>query len=96
MDWTALLGSLISGIVALCVSVVNSNAQLRRADHEQDKRMIELQASFDKSIAVIENKMQNLTDEVREHNNFAKRMPVVEEQIKSIEKRLDALEKKGA
>lgn len=96
MDWTALLGSLISGIVALTVSVINSNAQLRRADHEQDKRMIELQASFDKSIAVIENKMQNLTDEVREHNNFAKRMPVVEEQIKSLEKRIDALEKKGA
>lgn len=40
--------------------------------------------------------MQNLTDEVREHNNFAKRMPVVEEQIKSLEKRIDALEKKGA
>lgn len=46
MDWTALLGSLISGIVALTVSVINSNAQLRRADHEQDKRMIELQASL--------------------------------------------------
>lgn len=44
------------------------------------------------SQAVMDTKIEELTREVREHNNFAKRMPVVEEQIKSIEKRLDDLE----
>lgn len=42
--------------------------------------------------AVTETKLAELTREVREHNNFARRMPVVEEQIKVITKRLDNLE----
>lgn len=36
--------------------------------------------------------IQELTREVREHNNFAKRMPVVEEQIRVINHRIDDLE----
>lgn len=42
--------------------------------------------------AVTATKLEELTREVREHNNFAKRMPVVEEQIQTIERRLDNLE----
>ena len=45
-----------------------------------------------RSQAVIDTKLAELTREVREHNNFAKRMPVVEEQIKVINHRLDDLE----
>ena len=37
-------------------------------------------------------KMEELTREVREHNNFARRMPVVEEQIKVINHRISDLE----
>jgi len=47
----------------------------------------------DKTQAVMENKVEELTREVREHNNFAKRMPVVEEQIKVINHRIEDLEK---
>lgn len=50
--------------------------------------------SNNKSQAVTETKLEELTREVREHNNFAKRMPVVEEQIKSINHRVEAIEKK--
>ena len=45
-----------------------------------------------KSQAVMETKVDELTREVREHNNFARRMPVVEEQIKVINHRIDDLE----
>ena len=45
-----------------------------------------------KSQAVTETKLDELTREVREHNNFALRMPVVEEQIKVINHRIDDLE----
>ena len=45
-----------------------------------------------KSQAVTETKLDELTREVREHNNFARRMPVVEEQIKVINHRLQDLE----
>ena len=45
-----------------------------------------------KNQAVMETKVNELTREVREHNNFAKRMPVVEEQIKVINRRIEDLE----
>lgn len=48
--------------------------------------------SNSRSQAVTDTKLEELTREVREHNNFAKRMPVVEEQIKVINHRLDDLE----
>ena len=45
-----------------------------------------------KSQAVTESKLDELTREVREHNHFAQRMPVVEEQIKGINRRIEDLE----
>lgn len=45
-----------------------------------------------KTQAVMETKVDELTREVREHNGFARRMPVVEEQIKVINHRIDDLE----
>ena len=47
-----------------------------------------------RSQAVTETKLDELTREVREHNNFARRMPVVEEQIKDLNRRLSALEQR--
>ena len=45
------------------------------------------------SQAVTDCKIEELTREVREHNNFARRMPVVEEQIKDMRKDIDELRK---
>ena len=47
--------------------------------------------SNQKSQAVTETKIEELTREVREHNNFARRVPVVEEQIKVINHRIEDL-----
>ena len=44
--------------------------------------------------AVTETKLEELTREVREHNNFAKRMPVLEEKMKVADHRIGDLEKK--
>lgn len=51
-------------------------------------------AELEKHQAVTDTKMDELTREVREHNNFARRMPVVEEQIKVINHRIADLEAK--
>ena len=48
--------------------------------------------SNQKAQAVTDTKIEELTREVREHNNFARRMPVVEEQIKVINHRIEDLE----
>lgn len=45
--------------------------------------------------AVTDTRLEELTREVRMHNNFAQRMPVVEEQIKAIHHRLEDLETGG-
>ena len=54
--------------------------------------------SNSKAQAITDTKLEELTREVREHNNFARRMPVVEEQIKVINHRIADLEheRKGA
>ena len=51
-------------------------------------------AANSKSQEVTAARLEELTREVREHNNFAKRMPVVEEQIKVINHRITDLENK--
>lgn len=43
--------------------------------------------------AVVDVKLDALTEEVRKHNNFAQRIPVIEEQIKVANHRIDDLEK---
>lgn len=43
--------------------------------------------------AVTDCKIEELTREVREHNNFARRMPVVEQQIKGINEKIKYLHK---
>ena len=48
--------------------------------------------SNQKAQAGTETRLDELTREVREHNNFARRMPVVEEQIKVINHRIEDLE----
>ena len=49
--------------------------------------------SNSRSQAVTETKLEELTREVREHNGFARRMPVVEEQIRVINHRISDLER---
>lgn len=48
------------------------------------------------SQAVTDTKIEELTREVRKHNAFAERLPVLEEQIKVANHRIDDLERKGA
>lgn len=50
------------------------------------------QSEMRESNAVLQSEVRELTREVREHNKFAKRMPVVEEQIKVINHRISDLE----
>ena len=45
--------------------------------------------------AVTDTRLDELTREVREHNHFAHRVPVLEEQMKVVNRRIDDLERKG-
>lgn len=50
-----------------------------------------MEQKLDKSQAITDCKLEELTREVREHNNFARRMPVVEEQIRGIHEKIHML-----
>lgn len=52
-----------------------------------------MQQQLDKAQAVTDTKLEELTREVREHNNFARRMPVLEEKIAVANHRITDLEK---
>ena len=52
-----------------------------------------MDAKLDKQQAVTETKLEELTREVRAHNNFAQRIPVLEEQMKVVNHRIADLEK---
>lgn len=79
----AVLSALITGGLAL-IGVIISNMLAAR---KTEKAIAVNQA-------VTDTKLEELTREVREHNHFARRMPVVEEQIKVINHRLVDLEEK--
>lgn len=59
-------------------------AKIEKNSELQDQR---LDAKIEKMQAVTETKLEELTREVREHNNFARRVPVLEEKINSLERR---------
>ena len=54
---------------------------------------VKMQTNLEKHQAVTETKLEDLTREVREHNNFARRVPVLEEQMKVTNNRLKDLER---
>ena len=76
-----ILTAFITGTLSLIGVVVTCLATARK--NENNLRLAQ---------AVTDTKIEELTREVREHNNFARRMPVVEEQIKVINHRIEDLE----
>lgn len=73
--------ALITGGMSLIGVMLTGRQQAREIDHKLDKQQ-----------AVTNTKLDELTREVREHNNFARRVPVLEEQMKVANHRLQDLE----
>lgn len=74
-------GVIIAVITGICsvLGVILSNAYANK----------KVQGKIETAQAVTDTKIEELTREVREHNNFAKRVPVLEKQVDALEKRLD-------
>lgn len=92
--WIGLLASVLVGVLSL-VGVVYSNRSSTKVMMEQLKAHSEASdAKLEKAQAVTDTKLEILTAEVRKHNGFAERVPVLEEQIKVANKRIEDLERK--
>lgn len=78
----AIIVAIITGGLSL-IGVIVSNIHTAQS----------MDAKLDKQQAVTETKLEELTREVRTHNNFAQRIPVLEEQMKAANHRIADLEK---
>lgn len=78
----AVIVAIITGGLSLIGVIVSNNRTAQSMD-----------AKLDKQQAITETKLEELTREVRAHNNFAQRVPVLEEQIKVVNHRIADLEK---
>lgn len=77
----SIVGAIITGVLALAGVIITNISSNKKIENKLTVQQ-----------AVTDTKIEELTREVREHNGFAKRMPVVEEQIKVINHRLEDLE----
>jgi hypothetical protein len=77
----SIIVAIITGGLSLTGVLISNASSNRKAEQ-----------NIAQSQAVTNTKIEELTREVREHNGFARRMPVVEEQIKVINHRIDDLE----
>ena len=86
MDSTtaAILAAIITGGLSLVGVILSNRAASSR-----------MQAQLEKQQAVMDEKIEELTREVRAHNNFAQRVPVLETKLKADEHRIDDLEKQA-
>lgn len=81
MDITSIIVAVLSGAATIATVIINTKASNKEITHKLETHQ-----------AVFDTKLDALANEVREHNGFARRMPVVEEQIKVINHRLEDLE----
>ena len=76
-----IIAAVITGILSLIGVVISNIAANAKMSKELEKAQ-----------AVTDTKIEELTREVREHNNFAKRVPVLEEKAKVADHRISDLE----
>lgn len=76
----SIIAALISGGFALVGVIITNLTSMNKIRQELKTQQ-----------AVMDCKLDELTREVRSHNNFAQRMPVVEEQIKNIRDKMEYL-----
>lgn len=78
---TAIIVALITGGMTLLGTIITNRQQANKIDQKLAVQQ-----------AITTQKLDELTREVREHNNFARRVPVIEEQIKVVNHRINDLE----
>lgn len=77
----AIWGAIITGVLSLVGVVITCLATSKKTEKAAAVAQ-----------AITETKLEDLTREVREHNNFAQRMPVLQQEVNDLERRVGVLE----
>jgi TolA-binding protein len=78
----SIIVALITGVLSLLGVVITNVAMAKKS--EKDRAVAQ---------AITDTKLDELTREVREHNNFAQKMPVLQSEIHELQRRVSQLEK---
>lgn len=87
MELLTFVASLITAGITLAVCLINNAFQTRKAENEREKQMIEIQASFNQAIAVIECHITELSARVEKHNNVVERTYALEKDVAVLKNR---------
>ena len=88
MEWLGFAGTLITALGSLLAVIITNKSNNVKMMHQMELQQVNIKAELKEAQAVTDTKITELTREVREHNNFAKRVPVIEEQIKAVNHRI--------
>lgn len=87
----AIIVALITGACAIVAQLVISKASAKdlyaKLDKQSELSDARLDAKLERHQAVTDTKIEELTREVRRHNNFAERIPVLETKVEALEHR---------
>ena len=89
-----LLIAIVTGLIAIGGEIIIALIANKAMMNELEKQSALADARLEKARAVTDTKLQALTEEVRKHNGFADRIPVLEEKVKVANHRIDDLERK--
>lgn len=76
----SIVSSVLTGFLALVGVIITTLESNKKID-----------IKLEKAQAITDCKLEELTREVRSHNNFAEKIPVLEEQIKALDKKIEKL-----
>lgn len=83
----AIIVALITGACAVIAQLIISKQNTKELYTKLDKQSELADQKLDAKIQVMDTKIEELTREVRAHNNFAQRIPVLENRVDSLERR---------
>ena len=78
--------------IAIVVALITGGASILGVILTNMASNSKIEHSLDKAQAVMDNKIENLTEEVRKHNAFAERIPKIEARIDALKERIDKME----
>lgn len=87
----AVIVALITGVCAIIgqflITKASSKDMMTKLEKQSEIADLQLDSKLEKRIAVTDTKIEELTREVREHNEFARRVPVLEEKVAQLERK---------
>lgn len=95
MEWLSFAGTLITACGSVVAVILTNRSNNEKMLHQMEINQERVKAELEKAQAITDTKISELTREVRSHNNFAQRIPVLEEKISVANHRIEDLERKA-